>query len=176
MRKLIILFVLVSLLSLSGCSSTFNGKVETFGNAVDDELGVTCDSAILVREVEMVQYYKYGDGKVELVLANYPIESFDSYNNPEFPEDITSKIFFSSVKIGNNELSEDQIKSLVYSNQEELTKLRDLPEDVGNKYGLILNDGAYISASNEWKIGEIRITYYIMNIDESKEYFVISKK
>lgn len=173
-NKFIFVFTLIFI--LCGCSNVVKGKIETSGNASDNELDISCESSILIRNVEMVQYNKNDNGEVEIVLANYPIESFDEYTNPSFPENITTKIFHSSIMLNGNELTEEQIESLVYNNQDDLIQLVDLPENNVNIYGLMLKDGAYISASNDWQIGELRITYYTMNIDSNKEYSVIKTK
>ena len=173
MKKLSLILVLFL---ICGCSNIIKGNITAEGNTIDNELDIACDSPILVRNVEMVQYNKNESGEVELVLANYPIESFDSYTNPEFPENISNKIFHSSIYINGTELTDEQIECLVYNNQADLMKLTDLPEHNGNIYGLVLNDGSYISASNDWKLGEIRITYYTMNIDTNREYQVYKSK
>lgn len=162
--------VLSTLLCLCSCGKVIKGNVTCEGNAKDDMFEIEVDAPILVRTVEMVQYNKNENGEVELVLSNYPIESFDGYTNPEFPSDIVTAIFHGSIKVKDRELNEEEIKSLVYNSVEDLSPYVELNEDSCNQYGMILKDGAYITASNDWKVGEIRVSYSIMNIDPEKEY------
>lgn len=179
-KKKIIIFIVVFIILIVGCTISLyfklNKKIEgkfTYSSlASDDRYGVEINSPILIREVEMVQYYKDENGKVELVFANYPIESFDNYNNPNFPEEIKSEVFYSEdIKFNDYELSEDVIDAIAYSDIDklEITELQvnDVLED-----NLVCVDNALVSASNEWQLGEIRITYKY--IDPSKEYSINS--
>lgn len=176
-KKLIILLLIILIV---GCiiafyfvyNKTITGKFSYSTLAKDDRYGIEVDSPILIREVEMVQYYQNENGEAELVFANYPIDSFDNYSNPEFPKDIQSKVFYSDdIKFAGYELNEGVINAIAYSdiNKLEVTKLQ--IDDV-LKDNLVCVDNALVSASNEWQLGEIRITYKY--IDPSKEYSIKS--
>ena len=68
------------------------------------------------------------------ILANYPIESFDEYINPDFPQDLTNEVFYSSVKLNNVQLYSEQIKTLVYSNADKLETYDKLNDEYIAKY------------------------------------------
>lgn len=166
MKKILsILLTVACILTLCGCDSqkTYTGKLEYQGKCIDYDFNVEVDTPILIREVEMVQYHKDDNGEVSLVLANYPIESFDNYINPEFNKEIESKLFYSELKINGVVLSEDMIKAIVYSDNVEKIKYTELDENICNKYGLILLDGSYVTASNDYNVGDIKVTYYYLN-------------
>lgn len=169
MKKILIVLIL---LCLCGCSNIVSGNITCDGKASDSYLNIECDSPILVRNVEMVQYNLNDNGEKELVFANYLIEG-EGLDNPTFPEELNNEIFHGTIKMKDVELTDEQIECLVLNNSDDLKKIEELPSENGNVYGLIYKDGAYLSASNDWKLGEIRITYYTMDIDESKEYSVL---
>ena len=175
MKKIISIFVtLFILLTISGCvSSTISGKVASTPGAHDDELLIETDAPVLIRSVEMVQYLKDDNGNVNLVLANYPIESFEGYENPEFNLPLDNRVFYGEIKLNDEVLSGEQVKSLVYSNETDFTRLHNLPTSNGHKYNLVLKDDAYITASDDWNLGDIRITYYTLEFDDTKDYSVI---
>ena len=179
-KKKIICLIIIFIIVIVGCTialyfvsnKTITGKFSYSTSAKDDRYGIEVDSPILIREVEMVQYYQNENGEAELVFANYPIDSFDNYINPEFPKDIQSKVFYSGdIKFAGYELNEDVINAIAYSDikKMEITKLQvdDVLED-----NLVCTGNALVSASNEWQLGEIRITYKY--IDSSKEYSIKS--
>ena len=179
-KKKIIIFTIIFIILIVGCTIALyfvsNKKIEgrfTYSiPAKDDRYGIVIDSPILIREVEMVQYYKNENGEVELVFANYPIDSFDNYNNPEFPKDIQSEVFYSNdIKFNEYELSEDAIDSIAYSDidKKEISEIQ--VDDVLND-NLVCVGNALVSASNDWQLGEIKITYKY--IDPSKEYVIHS--
>ena len=170
-----IFVVLCSLLVLTACSNILTGKIEATAGAKDDVLNVNTDAQILVRKVEMVQYTKDENGDVKLVLANYPIESFDEYTNPDFPQDLTNEVFYSSVKLNDVELDSEQVKTLVYSNVDKLEPYDKLNEEYIAKYNLIKKDGCYITCSSDWELGDIRVSYQIMNFDKDTEYKTIKE-
>ena len=141
--------------------------------ARDDKYGIEIDSPILIREVEMVQYYQDENGEIKLVLANYPIESVDNYVNPEFPDDIQSDIFYSDdIKFAGYELSKDVINAIAFSNIEK-KEIKELQIDNVLEDNLVCAGNALVSASNDWQLGEIKITYKY--IDCSKEYVIKAK-
>lgn len=150
------------------------GKFSYSSPARDDMFGVSIDSPILIRKVEMVQYCKNEDGTVELVLSNYHINSFDDYINPDFPSDIKSEVFYSEdIEFSGYNLSADVIKEIAYSKSIEKIEATDFQvNDDISEYNLVYTDGSLVTASNEWELGEIKITYSY--IDPSKEYIIKS--
>lgn len=174
MKSIKLTIILSILLLLCACGEkTYTGALRNESNAFDSDLNISVDAPILVRNVEMVQYYKDEAGNVSSVLANYPIESFDGYTNPEFPKDITNKIFHSDIYIGENKLSNELVEAIVYSDGVKKTDLLDLPENNGNAYNLVYTNGSYVTASNDWQIGEIKVTYYY--IDSKTMYEIVAK-
>lgn len=174
MKSIKLTIILSILLLLCACGEkTYTGALRSESNASDPDLNISVDAPILVRNVEMVQYYKDEAGNVSSVLANYPIESFDGYTNPEFPKDITNKIFHSDIYIGENKLSNELVEAIVYSDGVKKTDLLDLPENNGNAYNLVYTNGSYVTASNDWQIGEIKVTYYY--IDSKTMYEIVAK-
>jgi len=135
--------------------------------AVDEDLNVSAPSSILIRTVEMVQYYKDSDG-VRLVLSNHQLDSFKDngveYNNPDMSSILPSMIFYSDTYIGNDglKLDDNAIEQLVYNDEFEKVQLVGL-NDIDNEYGLISNDNCYISGNDEWNLGDIKVTYYYLN-------------
>lgn len=167
---LIAIVVVISFLSIR----KINGKFEYSLPAKDDKFGVSVDSPILIRKVEMVQYYKNDDGTVELVFSNYHLDSFDEYINPEFPEDIQSEVFCSEdLRFSSYNVSIDVAKAIAYNDSIKKLEAKDfqLEQDI-TEFGLVYADGALVSASNNWEVGEIKITYSF--IDPSNEYVLIS--
>lgn len=167
---LIVIVVAFCLLSIKKTSGTFDYS----SPARDDMFGVSVDSPILIRKVEIVQYYKNEEGEVELVFSNRHIDSFDEYTNPDFPEGIKSEVFYSKdIKFSKYDLSEEVIDVIVYSDNINKILVSDFKVDHDiSEYNLVYTDGSLVTASNEWKVGEIKITYSY--IDPSKEYIIKS--
>lgn len=140
-----------------------------FENKIDTEFNVSVDTPLLVRKVEMVQYCKDDNGNIEMVFSDKPIDSFDGYINPTFPSGITSEVFYDNTTLNGNLLSLDAAKTIAESDID-MIKLEELPEDGGNHLNLVYYNGAYISASNNWKVGEIRVTFYYL--DPNKTYSI----
>lgn len=149
-------------------NSEISGKF-IFTTKNDTEFDISVDAPLLYRKVEMVQYHKDDSGNVEMVFSDKPIESFDSYVNPDFPQDITSKIFYENTTLDGKSLSLDSAIDIINSDIE-MVRLDSLSEDGGSEFGLVCQDNAYISASNEWNIGEIRVTFYYL--DPNKTYSI----
>ncbi len=168
MKKLSLAALILALvLLLASCGGKeVSGKLEYTDKAKDSEFGVEVDAPILVRCVEMVQNYKDENGE-RLVLSNKKLESEVSASNPDFPEDVKEAIFCGEVKLNGTVLSEDAVKAIVYSETVVKNTLNELPKNGGNAFGLVYKDGAYVSASDEWKAGEIRVSYYYISEDDA---------
>ena len=86
------------------------GSLNVKEGACDPLLDIKTESPILIRNVEMVQWYKDENG-VRMVLANYPLESFEdngiTYTNPSFPEDLNNVVFYGKTTVGDTGLIVD---------------------------------------------------------------------
>lgn len=155
-KKLIaILVVALSVFTLTGCTKTYSGKLPE-GKASDPQLNISVDAPILVRTVEMVQNYTDESG-TRLVFANYLIEN---ENNPSFPTDITSKVFYDpSISLNGEAIDESVIE--VIAGKYEGKKLENLGRENGNAFNLTgdYSSSAYVTASDDYKLGDIRVTY-----------------
>ena len=136
-----------------------SGPMTIKGQAYDEVFDISVDDPVLIRNVEMVQWYKDEKG-IRLVFANYPLESFEEsgirYENPEFP--YYSEMFYGDTFIKDVRLDETYLDELLKKDLK-LKDLKQLPEENGLRYGLICLDGAYVSASDEWQLGEIKVYY-----------------
>lgn len=160
MRKIYLLLIIVVILLTTGCmNKTYSGKITSNSGAVDDYFGVAVDSPILIRNVEMVQYHKNNKDEVEKVFANYQIESFDGYENPQFPTNFTNKVFYNNLLIDGITLSDEVVSAIIYGAKAKFIKLEDLPTDKCEENNLLYRDGYYFTASNDWEVGDIRISY-----------------
>lgn len=157
----IIIIILLAVLLLIKNYKNVNGKIEYSNNAVDDTFNVTMDAPILVRNVEMVQYNKNEDGTVEKVFANYHIDSFDDYENPEFPSNLNTEVFYGDLSINGNILTDNIIREIAYSDNTNKIQLNEIPEIENADF--VKLDNYYVSASNDWKVGELRISYYYID-------------
>ena len=152
-----------------------SGDIKVVEDAYDDEFDISYTSPILIRNVEMVQYYKDDKG-VRMVLANYPIASFDDYINPEF-SNITSKVFYGKSTINNIVLDESILEQLYINDFDSpLTykQVEDLPIENGDAYNLVYNNGTYVTASDEWQLGDIRVTYYYLDEEQLKDFTIVA--
>jgi len=175
MKKL--LLILFALLTLCACGEKqYTGSFEYDTKPKDELLNIEVDTPILIRNVEMVQYYKDDTG-VKTVLANYLIESFEddgkTYTNPEFPSDFTNQLFFSNLTIQENVLSEELIYAIVNSESVEKIQVTDLDKEAGLQYNLVVVDNSYVTASDDWQVGDIKVTYYCLK--PTVEYNITAK-
>jgi len=153
------------------------GDIKTISNAYDDELEIEVNSPILVREVKMAQYYKDNNG-VRLVLANYPIDSFTAdgtnYQNPKFYSEVESKVFLGEASLNEYKLDEEALNLIAYKAVQgsSLTQLTDLNPVKGFKYNLVKYEDAYITASDDWALGDVEITYYYLSEEDAANYTI----
>lgn len=156
-----------------------NKKVIVRGNllntedAKDDEFGVVVPSAVLVRDVQMVQWHQDEKG-IRLVLANYELPSFKdgvtSYTNPSFYKQIVSKDFTSSATINGLDADVSVLKAV--AEQIRIDKLgktspEKVPNDANKKYDLVIRNGEYVSDGDDWELGDVRVVYEYLNKDNS---------
>lgn len=174
MKKILIL--LITLLCFTACASKkISGVIDTKKGAIDELLAVESDYPALYRKVEMVQYYN-DEGTAKLVFANYHIDSFElngtKYENPELPTDIVSEVIAGEAYIGETALSQEVLAALIF-NGGSTTRLTGLDPEAGNEYGLTYEDDYYITASNNWEVGDIRVSYY--GLDDASTFNISGK-
>lgn len=140
------------------------------GTVKDDLFDVEVDSAVLVRDVEMVQWYKDEEKGIRLVLANYQLDSFEDdgvkYENPKFYTDIKSEVFYGTATIKELEVDKSVLEGVVkefYKGNLEKTYYKDLVNDKNKAYDLVIRDGDYVTPSNEWQLGDVRVSYYYLD-------------
>lgn len=174
---LVVLIATALVYLLMFTNKTITAKFSYVNNKTDSEFSIgsdilSVDTPILFRKVEMVQYHKDNDGNVKLVFSDEPIESFDGYDNPDFPSEIKSEIFYDNTTFNGNTLSLEAVNTIVKSGVG-FIKLENLPTDAGNHLGLINHENSYVTASNDWKVGEIRVSFFYL--DPSKAYSIKGK-
>ena len=156
--------------SLDNEEIIISGTPEIRNYPVDDYSGITAEGYILVRTVEMCQYYitesdnvksDYFEVQHENVIGN----GGEEYKNPVFPEDLQSTVIIGDVYIGNIKLGADYLYTLTgdyeyFSQKHNLSSLPDAPSSIlDGKYNLN-SDGWYVSGDYpSYEIGDIRIKY-----------------
>ena len=126
------------------------------------------DALVLVRKTEMYQYSLSGDevvtGFYEGQQANIVGKNDEFYENPVFPEGVTSVMMLADVSVGPVKLSDDFIYTFTngYPYLEETEGFVEAAPDQNfeNAYGLTLRDGCYVSGDPDHpKLGDLRIRY-----------------
>jgi hypothetical protein len=145
------------------------GKLQWKGNAEDDKFLFTADSPALVRTVEMVQWYRNSNDEVYLTLYDRKLPDFEdggkTYTNPDLPADMTSKVFSGGVSADGIPLSAEAVSQLAGGNRLVLTsavstvKIEDLPLETAEKFGLAKYEGFYATPGEEWKLGDIVVSW-----------------
>ncbi len=153
-----------------------HGNILSKGVATDDLFGVSVTTPVLIRDVKMVQW-THDENGARMILANYPIESFEldgkKYNNPKFP--ITSEVFYAPIEIEGLEIDNRFTSTMIpevhenYGTVIRKTVLEDLPHYSG-ELDLVSTGNSYVSASDEWKLGEIKVTYQYIKSTELKDF------
>ena len=161
------------------------GNIELIETAYDDELGISCDSAILIRTVETVQYVQNENGEVQLVISNQELPSFEKdgiiYDN-SFASVLSSKIFYGKASIGGIEIDESILQKLAYDSYSDFSaeiikkEITDLPEDNGNIYGLVKINNTYVTASDDYEAGDIIVSYKEVDMDSLPSFTVVGDK
>ena len=57
----------------------------------------------------------------------------------------------------------------------EKENITELSEYAGNKYDLVCSNGAYVTASDEWNVGEIKVSFITVKKDSLKDFTVAGK-
>ena len=151
----------------------------------DPKMNVTIEGiSSMKRIVEMLQYRKKGEDSYSIDWASHQLASFaidtdignKRFNNPTFPQDLQSHIFYGNATLGDTELSLTK-DHFIYLNidmrnlnreeekNSEWIDYTNLSEDGGKNYGLTLSNGYYKSRPNgKAQIGDIRVSYKVQKI------------
>lgn len=161
-----------------------SGKTAINKKPADILTGVSADGFILVRNVEMYQYYLSGDAVykdfIDHQVMNIEGRSGEKYNNPSFPDSAENAVFLGEVSIDgtNLKLGDDYLYTLsesypYFKDSHALIPLDNAPS-IDN---FTLKDGWYYSGSpSSYQIGDIRMQYEYLPADSLSEITVIGKK
>lgn len=149
------------------------GKLNILEAPVDKEFGVTANGLVLVRTVEMYQYYTFDDsvykGFSNIQRDDIKGEKGEKYTNPDFPDEYKNAVFYSKAAIGNGGLIVDESLLDAISRKQSLVEnLVDKVdvEDVKIKGFKPCEDGYYTNANpDDWQLGDIRIKYSYLPAD-----------
>lgn len=157
-----------------------NGRINVVNAPVDRATGITCNGLLLVRNVEMYQYYISGD-EVYKGFKGYQVSDIsgkhkEKYNNPDFPEDFKREIYIATATIGDNGMVIDEnYLSAIYKGasfiespaEAKILDNIDLPGFVS------CGDGYYTNADpDDFKIGDIRVRYEYIEPQQNQEYTI----
>lgn len=150
----------------------------------DPITGVKATYPILIRKVEMYQYFMDGE-KAMVGWKESPIKSFTSpkgnkFSNPSFPSNLRSKTFYGVNVIDNGNLKIDDrflYKDLDLKKYEkQLYYLSNLPADRLPE-GFVHKKNHYLKESNhKQKVGSIRISYKVLNHKELPAFTIIGQQ
>ena len=160
------------------------GKLTAVNKAEDPEFHVSVNDMALYRKVEMVQYVQdKTTGEVKLVFSDRQEPSFKdasgkTYTNAIFPRTPVSQVFTGGTTIGDGTLAINAsfLLDLTEDNglmetPAKLTEVGDLPPYTGRD-GLESYGTFYASPGEEWKVGDVRVTFYSFHADPDKAYTV----
>lgn len=155
-----------------------NGGLLSEETAYDEELQTGCNSAILLREVKMLQWVNDEKG-IRLALANYPIETFTvdgaTYTNPSFYNKLPRKVNHGLLKAGNVQIDNSVLDLLANTSFVQKTQVTEINENSGFKYQLTSYNGSYVTASDEWSIGEVKIDLYEITDEALANVTIVGK-
>lgn len=142
--------------------------------------GVTAEGPVLVRQVQVYQYYLYDDICLKSFCseqkANIKYKGKDKYENPQWPEELKSAVFLGKVTLNGVTLGEDFVYTLssfdydLFENEHSYISIEATTE-FENSYNLKLHsDGCYYSGDPDSpQIGDIKISYLSVGVNEFKE-------
>ncbi len=149
------------------------GKLAWASEAKDDKFGFTADSPLLVRKVEMVQWYKNVNDEVYLTLSDRELPSFEfggkPYDNPTFPSSMPGKFFSSGVTVGGIRLGDDILaqlaggRNMILSSSVATKPVEDLPLELAEQFGLAKYEGYYATPGDEWALGDISVSFFYVD-------------
>lgn len=141
---------------------------------VDPEFKVTAHSPILVRRVEMYQYYDTGSSIAEQFFDKPELiqSKNTTYANPGFPSEPKNTVFYGKVRIGKDGPYLNGPLLLPFSFENYVNFAEPLPQvavggagSAGEVYGLKpLDEFTYSnSPDGHWEIGDVRVTWYAVD-------------
>lgn len=146
-----------------------SGKPTINTPPADYMTGVSADGYILIRKVEMYQYYVSGD-EVECDFfdtqkQNISGKNNETYANEVFPTDFQNAVIVGDVSVGNVKLGEDYLYTLsgdyeYFSDSVCTSPVSDLPESLYE--GLFIYDGSQYYYSGDAEnpvVGDLRLSY-----------------
>ncbi len=142
--------------------------------ATDPDFGITVNSPILIRNVQMYQYIEDGDG-IRKSFSSYHEPDVETelltFSNPEFPAEPREALFFGEVAIGEDELllsnelvGKFALDAYIYFRDQppkSLVEVRGHDE----VFGLEPVSRHYYasSAGKPWRIGDVRVRWFAVN-------------
>ncbi len=150
------------------------GKPVIKEKPVDKVTGLSANGFILVRDVEMYQFYIENDTVYKDFISdqnqNIAGRGGETYENPDFPDNLGSAVICAEVYMdgGNLRIGEDYLCTLSESSYEYFDNPHDLA-DVEISGGIdgytYKNDWYYSGSPTDYKIGDIRIKYSYLPAD-----------
>lgn len=172
----------------SGEDEVYTDKLVVVSPALDEDFKINSHGPVLIRTVEMLQYYENGFGSIDTTWSSddkFDVEIEENgrrvnYANPGFPKGLDSKIFYGDVTIGDNGpyVSDKLLTKLTYGsyidfessgNVYQLTT--SLPPGGGVKHGLELADGYYISGDGTC-VGDLRVSFYTVDMTKFDKFTI----
>jgi len=162
-----------------------SGDILVTRGAVDDEFGVTTDAPVMMRVVEMNQYYKSSENSYKTEYSDHHEPSVEiggyRYVNPGFPGITNPQFFYGEATIGDDELkisnellSKFTFESYIYFDESYRGEDYSLPSSFKDptKNNLVVRDGMLQSDDSPYEVGHIRILYYTGTPQENRKYSV----
>ena len=155
------------------------GNFHILSEAFDPVSGLK--NVLIVRKTQMLQYdekrnkYTIGTG-VETVWSESQLEPVNTmtekYENPAFPEDLQSEVFYGTAEIGSEHipmskwlLSSFRNEDPAYVGEDAMIAPTGLPDDMLSEYGLVqVSPGRFVSEGlTESDVGCIVVEYSMLN-------------
>lgn len=167
-----------------GATVFVSGKPALIKAPVDEMTGVTADGFILVRNVEMYQYYIEDDAVykdfIDHQVMNIEGRSGEKYDNYAFPDGLENAVILGEAGIEGGELKigEDYLYTLsdsyrYFSSSHDTIPVENLPSVAG----FTLRDGYYYSGSpSDYELGDIRIKYEYLPVDSLREITLLGRQ
>ena len=165
------------------------GKISPHGVAEDKDFGVKARFPILVRKVEMYQFFKTTENGEEVVKRGWKgkaIKSFKDkkgreFKNPPFPSGLADRSFYGDLSINGGTLpvSSAYMKKIFEKEKAEnkLYYLKQLPEK-NKPEGYVYKTSHYLKPSGtKNNVGSIRIYYKAYNYTKNTaDYTIVGKQ
>lgn len=162
------------------------GPIRVLEGAKDPDFGISVDSPVLIRKVEMYQYVLRGNTvSKDFSETHEPDQTVTEFgserrlSNPLFPSEPKSKVFCGSAEIGDSGLllSEELLKTLGFGSYINFSsqpgKLPVAVGDGGKVFGLVpIDDMTYGTGGGDyWEVGDLRVTWYMVDPEDLAEVY-----